>query len=84
MAAQAKQQETSDAITAAVSSTKTKDTTPRVSVFLPPLEDEGTGLVIDQYEHVTVNGETTLVKRGEHVQVTVPVYLQLRNKFPHL
>ena len=60
------------------------DNTPRVSIYLPPLEDEGTGLKVDQYEHVTVNGETTLVRRGQHVSVTVPVYLQLRNKFPHL
>ncbi len=84
MEAENKVKEAVDAITAATAEKKPKDKTPRVSVFLPPLEDEGSGLKIDQYEHVTVNGETTLVKRGEHVNVTVPVYLQLRNKFPHL
>lgn len=57
---------------------------PRVRVFLPLLEEEGTGLKVDQYEHVTVNGETTLVKRGEYVDVTVPVFIQLKNKFPNI
>ena len=57
---------------------------PRVRVFLPLLESEGAGLHVDQYEHVTVNGETTLVRRGEYVDVTVPVWMQLRNKFPHI
>lgn len=57
---------------------------PRVRVYLPLLESEGAGLHIDQYEHVTVNGETTLVRRGEYVDVTVPVYIQLKNKFPHV
>lgn len=56
----------------------------RVSVFLPPLEEDGSGLKVDQYEHVTINGETTLVRRGEHVEVTIPVFEQLRNKFPHI
>ena len=57
---------------------------PRVRVYLPLLESEGAGVHIDQYEHVTVNGETTLVRRGEYVDVTVPVIIQLKNKFPHL
>ena len=57
---------------------------PSVRVYLPLLESEGAGVHIDQYEHVTVNGETTLVRRGEYVDVTVPVFIQLKNKFPHL
>jgi hypothetical protein len=57
---------------------------PRVRVYLPLLESEGAGVHIDQYEHVTVNGETTLVRRGEYVDVTVPVFIQLKNKLPHL
>ena len=57
---------------------------PRVRVYLPLLESEGAGVHIDQYEHVTVNGETTLVRRGEYVDVTAPVFIQLKNKFPHL
>lgn len=61
-----------------------KDTIPRVRVILPEMEEVGTGLKTDPYEHVTINGETTLVRRGEYVDVTVPVFMQLRNKYPKL
>ena len=57
---------------------------PRVRVVLPLLPEDQMGLKVDQYEHVTINGETTLVKRGECVDVTVPVYIQLRNKFKNI
>lgn len=73
-----------DKLTAAAPVQTAQEDVPRVAIFLPPLEEEGAGVRVDQYEHVTVNGETTLVKRGEHVKVTVPVFLQLRNKFPHI
>lgn len=56
----------------------------RVRVVLPLLPEDQMGLKVDQYEHVTINGETTLVKRGEYVDVTVPVYIQLRNKFKNI
>jgi hypothetical protein len=56
---------------------------PRVRVFLPLLETSE-GAKVDQYEHVTVGGKTDLVKRGEHVEVTVPTFLQLKHKYPHL
>lgn len=72
-----------DMLTAAIPISKEKDNTPRVRIFIPPREDHP-DLKVDQYEHVTIDGKTTLVKRGEHVEVTVPVYLQLRNRFPHL
>lgn len=75
-------EELHDELTAAVAMKQQEDTVPRVRVYLPLLEDTGTGLKVDQYEHVTINGETTLVKRGEYVDVTVPVYIQLRNRFP--
>lgn len=55
---------------------------PRVSIVIPLKEEDGTGSHVDPYEHVTVNGETTLVRRGERVNVTIPVFEQLRNKFP--
>lgn len=61
-----------------------KEEVPRVRVFIPKSEEEGTGLKTDPYEHVTINGETTLVRRGEYVDVTVPVFMQLRNKYPNL
>ena len=55
---------------------------PRVPVYLPLLEEDKSGVKVDQFEHVTINGETTLIKRGVHVDVSVPVYIQLKNKFP--
>ena len=55
----------------------------KVQVFIPPHEDDSPNNVkVDQYEHVTINGVTTLIKRGEYVEVPVPVYIQLKNKFP--
>lgn len=57
---------------------------PRVRVILPLLEDSASGVKVDQYEHVTIDGKTTLVRRGEYVDVTVPVFMQLRNKFPRI
>ena len=38
----------------------------------------------DPYEHVTINGKTTYVKRGETVMVPVSVFMQLRNKYPRI
>ena len=59
---------------------------PMVTVFLPKLEEEGSGVKVDQYEHVTIANEvgewTWRVRRGEHVDVPVPVFVQLKNKFP--
>ena len=57
---------------------------PRVRVFIPLPEEASSGVKYDPYEHVTINGETTLVRRGEHLDVTVPVFVQLRNKYPNL
>lgn len=73
-----------DDITAVTPVKVKKENVPRVRVFLPPLEEDESGVKVDQYEHVTINGVTTLVKRGEYVDVTVPVFIQLRNKFPHI
>ena len=76
---------TPDALTAAVPVAEKKDDVPRVKIFIPepPGSDDET-VKIDRYEHVTIGNETTLVRRGEHVEVTVPVFLQLRNKYPKL
>lgn len=73
-----------DGLTIAVDENQKKNTVPRVRVMLPPLEEMNAGVKVDPYEHVTINGETTLVKRGEYVDVTVPVYIQLRNKFNNI
>lgn len=57
---------------------------PRVRVILPLSEESASGAKVDPYEHVTINGKTTLIRRGEYVDVTIPVYMQLRNKFPRI
>ena len=55
----------------------------KVSVLIP-MTEEGDGAKEDQNEYVTVNGSTTKVPRGEWVDVTVPVFIQLRNRYPNL
>lgn len=61
---------------------------PMVSVFLPKLEEEGGGLKVDQYEHVTIANEVEekiyRVKRGERVDIPVPVFVILKEKYPDL
>ena len=70
-----------------------KDTSykgPRVRVFIPPPPDaeEGSGTKIDMYEHVTIANEKgeehTRILRGEWVDIPVPVYMQLKAKYPKL
>jgi len=61
------------------------DNQPRVRVFLPLPPEAESGIKVDPYEHVTINGEKPVyIKRGEYVEVTVPVFLQLRNKYPNI
>ena len=62
---------------------------PYVPVFIPALEDTGSGgLKVDQYEHVTIANEQKetcwKVLRGETVEVPVPVFLQLKQKYPKI
>lgn len=62
---------------------------PRVSIFLPALEDSGSaGLKVDQYEHVTIANEerekTYYIHRGENVEVPVPVFMVLKEKYPNI
>ena len=57
---------------------------PMVQISLPLLEVDETGARVDQTEHVTINGETTIIKRGEYVSVKVPVFLALKVKYPNL
>ena len=58
---------------------------PMVEVYLPKLEDEGNGVKVDQYEHVTIANEarewTWHVQRGVRVQVPVPVFVALKQKY---
>jgi len=78
-----------DSLTVAVPKKEKKDNGPRVTVFLPELEDPGTeGIKVDQYEHVTIANElgenVYYVKRGEHVEVPVPVFMVLKERYPKL
>ena len=61
-----------------------KEKVTTVRVFLPLLEDTGTDTKVDQTETVLVNGIATQIRRGEYVDVKVPVFLQLKNKYPNL
>lgn len=61
----------------------------RVRIMIPAREDDGVaGLNVDQFEHVTIANEegenTVYVKRGEWVDVTIPVFTQLRNRYPNI
>jgi len=62
---------------------------PMVTVFLPELEDSGSeGLKVDQYEHVTIANEDKeiiyRIHRGEPVEIPVPVFMVLKEKYPKL
>lgn len=74
-----------DGITTVVPVKTEEDKTPRVRCMIPMPPETDSGLKIDPYEHVTINGETPVfVKRGEWVDVPVPVYMQLRNRYPNI
>lgn len=64
---------------------KEKKEEPTVTVFLPLLDDADSELgSVDQTVNVTVNGKVTQIRRGEYVNVKIPVFLQLKNKYPNL
>lgn len=52
-------------------------------VYIPKIED-AVGAKVDQTEHVTINGRTTIVQRGERVEVPVDVFTALKVKYPDL
>lgn len=60
---------------------------PVVTVFLPEIADDGS-MKVDQYEHVTIANEKGedcyKVRRGEFVEVPVPVYLVLKERYPKI
>jgi len=62
---------------------------PRVEIFLPALEDSGSaGIKVDQYEHVTIANEARedhyRILRGQRVEVPVPVFMALKERYPNL
>lgn len=88
MAARKEEPMVNDGLTVVAQEKKPEYIGPYVDIFLPALEDGGGGVKVDQYEHVTIaneNKETPYrVLRGEHVQVPVPVFIALKEKYPKL
>ena len=61
----------------------------RVRIMLPKREqDDAPGLNVDQFEHVTISNElgenTVYIKRGEWVDVTIPVFILLKQRYPNI
>lgn len=61
---------------------------PMVQIYLPKLEEEGNGVKVDQYEHVTIANEnkeeTFYVKRGERVDIPINAFVVMKEKYPDL
>jgi hypothetical protein len=57
---------------------------PTVRIHLPLLEHQENDVKLEQTETVIINGKATLIKRGEYVDVKVPVFLQLKQRYPSL
>lgn len=88
MATKEKTEQFSD-ITITVQPKEEKPEETRVRIKLPLREDDrAAGLNIDHYEHVTISNEkgtnVVRVKRGEYVDVTIPVYLLLKQRYPDI
>lgn len=81
-------EEMMDSLTVKVEDKKPEYVGPYVRVFLPALEEEGNGIKVDQYEHVTIANEDKVtryrVRRGEPVDVPVPVFVILKDRYPKL
>lgn len=77
-----------DAITVKIEEKKPSYSGPMVEIYLPKLEDAGNGPKVDQYEHVTIANEvvenTYRVMRGVRVEVPVPVFVVLKDRYPDL
>ena len=89
MANAKKEIELNDEMTVVTPEKQAEYSGPMVDVFIPSLEDSGNnGLKVDQYEHVTIANEKKeicyKVRRGEHVEVPVPVFCVLKERYPKL
>lgn len=62
----------------------TTNKTELIDIYLPLIADDDER--VDQTVPVTINGTTTIIKRGEHVRVKPEVFEVLYNsgKFPSL
>ena len=74
-----------DSITVKIAEKQASYKGPMTEVYLPKLEEEGAGIKVDQYEHVTIANEARewswYVKRGERVAVPIPVFVALKQKY---
>lgn len=64
-----------------------KTAEPMVTIYLPLRDREGnSGMEVDQTETVGINGVMYVIKRGEQVEVPVPVFEALYHsgRFPGL
>lgn len=73
-----------ESIVTALPEKKPEVITTKVTVYIPVDNGSEDGSNVDQNEYVTINGKTTKVPRGQYVEVTVPVFQQLRNRYPNL
>ena len=79
-----------DPTTIKVAEGQKKYSGPMVDIYLPALEEEGSGVKVDQYEHVTIANEERedhyKIRRGVHVSVPVPVFVVLKQsgRYPNL
>ncbi len=55
-----------------------------VGIRIPKVENEDTVIGGEQYEHVTINGQTTMIRCGDYVEVTPDVFEVLKVKYPDL
>lgn len=65
-------------------SNESREAAPTVRVCIPPAEEDPGSARADQTETVILNGEATVIRRGEYVDVKVPVFEQLRKRYPGL
>ena len=89
MAARAKTQDViSDETTISVRQKEEKYTGPRVPIMLPLREEDSVGLNVDKHEHVTISNErgsnTDYIERGKRVDVSVPSFILLKQKYPNI
>ena len=57
---------------------------PTVRIFIPLAQDQGSDIKVEQTENVVINGKVTQIKRGEYVDVKVPVFLQLKQRYTNI
>ena len=57
---------------------------PVVRIFIPLAEENGGEGKVDQTENVIINGKVTQIRRGEYVDVKIPVFMQLKQRYPNL